>query len=653
MTEEHSGTWNSSDTWWWSKAKYSDLRDMPLPMKDKRRLRELRQTRDNRDSFWILWTPKHCFCLRTAWIKGLYLLVKVKLWQKTLIAIRGRFGSSISSYFSFLRLLLLLNFASLILTTGFVIFPIMFLNQSEHRQGYFVSCGNSSTSQKQSAVLDIFTGEGIMEHTFLFYGHYTDMTVQGSWFNIRLAYLLTPLIFLLICGLGLLQCLIKGITQRRVRSRDYKTPISSKVFSGWDFCVRGSGTSILKQQSLSNDLKSDLAEKRWYWEIAEQSLGKRVRVIILSVILNCIILALIGGSFYSIYLATGISQDYQERPAGPALSLVIQYLVPIVISLVLLILPHLFMLLVRFEGMSPRAEITLTLIRCVFLRLGVLVIFFFSLGRKILCLGGSSAPCETCGYNLHFQCWETSVGQEFYKLSMFHFLQLLMVFLFLQLPRRILVSRSQWRVVRWLGKEQFQLSQNVLDTVYGQTLVWGGMFYAPLLPLFNLIFIFITFYIRKFSLYQLCDVSQKLFRESTLRILFHFVLLLGLMTVFFPVIYLVTSVRPSHSCGVFTDYNTPWEALQNSTRSAVPPVVLTVLGYMTSDTSAYCLLIALCLMLTSFVCRVRQNEQDVERLKDFLSNQIEDKKFLVQRLREEQDRQKHNAKHQLEADYCD
>ncbi|CAI9538972.1 unnamed protein product, partial [Staurois parvus] len=152
--------------------------------------------------------------------------------------------------------------------------------------------------------------------------------------------------------------------------------------------------------------------------------------------------------------------------------------------------------------------------RCVFLRLGALGIFFFSLGQKFLCLGGSPVPCRTCGYNSQFKCWETSLGQEFYKLSVFHFLKLVMEFLLVQLPRRFLISRLQCRVVRWLGKEKFHLSQNVLDTVYSQTLVMGGMFYAPLLPLLNLIFIFITFYIKKYSLYRLCDVSKKLYRAS-------------------------------------------------------------------------------------------------------------------------------------------
>lgn len=486
-----------------------------------------------------------------------------------------------------------------------------------------------------------------MENTYFFYGYYREMTDADSLFNTRVAYLLTPLVFLSICGLGLLQSTVKGITQRRIRTRNYRTPISMRVFAGWDFCVRGAGTSVLKQRSLSNDIKSHLAEERWFWENSRLSVNERVRDLVLRVLLNCVILATMAGGFYSIYVATGVSQDYQEKSSSPVAGLVIQYLSPIVMSLVLFILPQFFMLLVKFEGQSPRAEITLTLMRCVFLRLGALGIFFFSLGQKILCLVGSPEPCRTGGYNPHFKCWETSLGQEFYKLSVFHFLKLVMEFLLVQIPRRLLVSRSQCTVVRWLGKEKFQLSQNVLDTVYSETLVMGGMFYAPLLPLLNLIFIFITFYIKKYSLYQLCDVSQKLYRASTLRILFCFVLLLGLLTVFLPLIYLVTSVHPSHSCGPFADYTTPWEAVQNSTRSVLPPAALAVLGYATSETSAYSLLFVLCLALTSLASRVRQNEKDVEQLKDILSNQIDDKEYLVRRLREAEDTQSQETEDEI------
>ncbi|KAM3920768.1 transmembrane channel-like protein 8 [Leptodactylus fuscus] len=642
MNEKNPQTLNIGEQSLGTRVKHNDLRSNPVPMTEKRKLRALRQTEGYNASFRIPWTQKHYSCVCPAWNKGKEVLSTFKLWEKTLIAIRASFGSSISSYFLFLHFLLLLNFASLLLTTGLVIIPTIYLSKAEDKDIYLEPCGNVSTLQReplQSALLDIFTGEGFMQDTFLFYGRYIDGMEQKDTFSLRLSYLLTPFFFLLICSLLLLQCTVKGITQRRVRRRQYRTSTSSKVFSGWDFCVRGTETSVLKQKSFSNDIKSDLAEEHWHWLMAQQSLSRRVPIIALRVFLNAIILGLMAGGFYMIYLATDVSQEYQAKSHGPILGLATQYLVPIVISLVLLVLPYFFMFLVKFECLSPSAEITLTLIRCVFLRLGTLGIFLFSLGQKILCLGGSKTACESCGYNMQFQCWETSVGQEFYKLSMFNFLKLLAEFFFLQLPRSFLFSRYQYRVIRWLGRERFRLSQNVLDSVYGQTLVWGGMFYAPLLPLLNLIFIFITFYIKKFSLYYLCDVSNKLFRESTLRIMFHFVLLLGLMTVFLPLSYLLTSARPSHSCGLFTDYNTPWEAVQNSTRSSLPPVALTVLTCVTSDIGAYTLLLILILLLTCCVSRVRQNELDVEKLKDHLSHQIEDKEFLVQRLRKEEDAQ--------------
>ncbi|XP_053309561.1 transmembrane channel-like protein 8 isoform X2 [Spea bombifrons] len=622
---------------WRSKAKHDDLRHHPLSMQEKRRLREGMQIKNPGRTSWGSFGRR--VNLRPARDKGLQILTACKLWERTLIEISGRFGSGICSYFSFLRSLILLNFASLIFNCGFLVIPTLsFTETGVNHSTSDGPCENSLSTHKTSpegTLFDIFTGEGVLKNSLLFYGHYTNRTADGSLFNIRLVYVLLPLIYLLACGVCLLRWTVQGITKRRVRTRDYTTRISAKVFSGWDFCAREEEMSTLKQQSLSNDIKSHLAEELWILDMEGQTLCTRVRVIVARVLINFMILALLGGAFYSIHLATGISQDYQEKEVAPALGLIIQYLVPIVITLVLLILPPIFMLLVKFEGHSPSAEITLTLIRCVFLRLGTLAIFFFSLAQNILCLGSSESSCEACGYNTNFQCWETSVGQEFYKLSVFHFLNVLVDFLLLQMPRRILVTRLKWRVVLWLGKEKFQLPQNVLDTVYGQTLMWGGLFYAPLLPLLNIVFLFITFYIKKFSLYRLCDPSHKFFRESTSRILFYFVLFLGLLTTFLPLIYMVTSVRPSRSCGLFTDHSTAWEVVHNSTMSILPPMAITTLSHLSSDLLPKSLLIILSITLTSYVSRVRQHEEIIEDLKVHLAHQIQDKEFLVRKLREE------------------
>lgn len=62
---------------------------------------------------------------------------------------------------------------------------------------------------------------------------------------------------------------------------------------------------------------------------------------------------------------------------------------------------------------------------------------------------------------------------------------------------RMLVERFSGRFWAWLDREEFLVPKNVLDIVEGQTVTWMGLFYCPLLPLLNSVFIFLTFYIKK------------------------------------------------------------------------------------------------------------------------------------------------------------
>ena len=58
---------------------------------------------------------------------------------------------------------------------------------------------------------------------------------------------------------------------------------------------------------------------------------------------------------------------------------------------------------------------------------------------------------------------------------------------------RMLVERFSGRFWVWLDREEFLVPKNVLDIVEGQTVTWMGLFYYPLLPLLNSVFIFLTF----------------------------------------------------------------------------------------------------------------------------------------------------------------
>lgn len=62
---------------------------------------------------------------------------------------------------------------------------------------------------------------------------------------------------------------------------------------------------------------------------------------------------------------------------------------------------------------------------------------------------------------------------------------------------RLLVERFSGWFWAWLGREEFLVPKNVLDIVAAQTVTWMGLFYCPLLPLLNSVFLFLTFYIKK------------------------------------------------------------------------------------------------------------------------------------------------------------
>uniref|UniRef100_A0A8D2L977 Transmembrane channel-like protein n=1 Tax=Varanus komodoensis TaxID=61221 RepID=A0A8D2L977_VARKO len=319
---------------------------------------------------------------------------------------------------------------------------------------------------------------------------------------------------------------------------------SNKVFAGWDFGLMQDRMVELRHKSIRYEL-------RVRWNRQARISGPGVLLYVVRALINIVVLGLLGGSFYCIFLATGYSQSLLEKADSPVkgqyfLELLVAYLPSAVITTANLIVPLFFGIIVRLEKYPLCFEIKITLLRSVFLRLASLVVVLISLWAQITCNGDpQNSRCQNCGYDnqLH-PCWETSVGQEMYKLMIFDVVIVLLVILFVEFPRNGWLCGFFLCLCVCVCVCEFMVPSNVLDLVYGQTLCWTGALFCPLLPVLNTFKFIAIFYLKKLSLFSNCRPAEKTFRASSSNFFFLLVLL---------IVYHLLS-----ACGPFRDEPTMW-----------------------------------------------------------------------------------------------
>ncbi|KAL4834306.1 hypothetical protein H8958_000381 [Nasalis larvatus] len=611
------------------------VRGLPYAMMDKRLIWQLREPAGVQTLRWQRWQRRRQTVERRLREAAQRLARGLGLWEAALYEIGGLFGTGIRSYFTFLRFLLLLNLLSLLLTTSFVVLPLAWLRPPDPGPALNLTLQCPGSRQSQPGVLrfhnqlwHVLTGRAFT-NTYLFYGAYRVGPESSLVYSIHLAYLLSPLACLLLCFCGTLQRMVKGLPQKTLLGQGYQAPLSAKVFSSWDFCIRVQEAAIIKKHEISNEFKVELEEGRRFQLMQQQTQAQRACHLLSYLRVNILIGLLVVGAISAIFWATKYSQDNKEE----SLFLLLQYLPPGVIALVNFLGPLLFTFLVQLENYPPNTEVNLTLIWCVVLKLASLGMFSFSLGQTILCIGRDKTSCESYGYNAcDYQCWENSVGEELYKLSIFNFL-LTVAFAFLvTLPRRLLVDRFSGRFWAWLEREEFLVPKNVLDIVAGQTVTWMGLFYCPLLPLLNSVFLFLTFYIKKYTLLKNSRASSRPFRASSSTFFFQLVLLLGLLLAAVPLGYVVSSIHSSWDCGLFTNYSAPWQVVPELVALGLPPIGQRALHYLGSHAFSFPLLIMLSLVLTVCISQTQANARDIHRLRKQLVWQVQEKWHLVEDL---------------------
>ncbi|XP_074871048.1 transmembrane channel-like protein 6 isoform X2 [Carettochelys insculpta] len=531
-------------------------------------------------------------------------------WHHSLKQIGGRFGSSVLSYFLFLKTLLAFN---LFLSLSLLLFVVAV--QAAYPPG--------TEGSRLVTGLEPLSGAGYFTQTLMYYGYYSNFTLNdpcgpsaGSKkcqsakghlpYNMPLAYVFTIGVSFFVT------CILLVYSMSRSFGESYRVDcmsghFASKVFCAWDY-------------------KELLAE--WQTKSCPMSLCRRLgRMLVFSLAwalsLGTVLGCAMAVYFFSKHMRT-VHQDSRDRGSSEAQQEAILLALPVVVSLLNLVMPYLYNLLAAWEKQeSPVLEVYVAICRNLILKMIIL---------GLLCYHWLSWEIQ---YELETQCWETAVGQELYRLVVMDFLFTLLDSFLGELLWRLILEKK-------LGSKrrpEFDIARNVLELIYGQTLTWLGVLFCPLLPAVQILKLVLLFYIKKTSLLKNCQSPSKPWRASHMSTVF--ITLLCFPSFLGAAIFLsytIWAVRPSKKCGPFQMQETIYESgmawIRELEKSSPNITWFTwIHQHLVENTFLLFFVSGVLLAVIYLHIQVVKGQQRIIRLlKEQITNEGEDKAFLIERL---------------------
>ncbi|KAM3916663.1 transmembrane channel-like protein 5 [Leptodactylus fuscus] len=536
-------------------------------------------------------------------------LEKLRLWHGTLKVIGGKFGTSILSYFNFIKWLLMFNIFSFVVNFSFITVP-QFVDMPPN---------NSSFTG-----LELLTGAGYFENTVLYYGYYTNSTIRKDAslapYNMQLAYIFTIGLYLATCFLILLFSMAKSFRNNFINPASF-TGNAAKLLCSWDFSINNEKAVKLKRTHLSTHIKETLAEtliKKLKLSFGEKLARFSIHVAAW-IVSSGLAVACCAGVYY---LCVRVSKAEQRPDWSDLTKQAATLQVPVVVSFINLILPLVYSMFGLVEKFKyPQHQVYVLIIRNVLLKFSIV---------GILCYYWLQQIAE--GDQV---CWESYIGQDIYRLVVIDFLFVLVGSFFGEFLRRIIGMHC----CKTLGAPEFDIARNVLDLIYAQTLAWIGIFFSPLLPIIQMIKLFIIFYVKKVSLMMNCIPPRRAWRASQMTTVFIFLL-------FFPSFAGVLCVvgvtwwrrTPSVSCGPFRTLPTPYTSVDDWIASikGVQWVVWIYQNLVESVLFFYILTLIVLIISYLYWQIVQGRKVMVKLLLTQIANEGKDKSFLLDELRKSQ-----------------
>ncbi|XP_010608370.1 transmembrane channel-like protein 5 isoform X2 [Fukomys damarensis] len=601
-----------------SRERIKTIRNQPRTMEEKRKLRNIVDKEKSKQSHRTL-RLKCCAQYLNSFSRGYRrsknslseLLSSISLWQKTLKVIGGKFGTSVLSYFNFLRWLLKFNIFSFVLNFSFIIIPQLTVAERNTQQ---------FTGQ------EFLTGAGYFTKTVMYYGFYTNSTIRhgssGAAYDMQLAYIFTVAACLVICFFSLLYSMATYFRNNFINPHIYSRGIAKLIFC-WDFTVTHVKAVKLRQKNLSTEIRENLSEI--LHENVKFTFRQRLARFSAHLAAWLVSTGMAGACCAAVYYLAQYNSEFLRTHRDPWAVL----LLPFVVSCINLIVPRLYSMFGLVEKYEmPRHEVYNLLIRNILLKMSVI---------GILCHYWLNTVALSNG-----ECWETVIGQEIYRLLLMDFMFSLADSFLGEFLRRIIGMRF----ITSLGLQEFDIARNVLELIYAQTLVWIGIFFCPLLPFIQMITLFIMFYVKNISLMMNFQPPSKAWRASQMITVFIFLLFFPSFTgVLCTLAITIWRLKPSANCGPFRGLPLFIQSiyLWIDTLRRKPGYMWVVWIYQNLIDSVhfFFILTLIVLIITYLYWQITEGRKVMIRLlHEQIINEGKDKMFLIEKLTKLQDMEK-------------
>eukprot|EP00106_Octopus_bimaculoides_P002332 XP_014769774.1 PREDICTED: transmembrane channel-like protein 5 [Octopus bimaculoides] len=425
----------------------------------------------------------------------------IGLWQSVIKKIEGLFGSSVTSYFLFLKWLFFLN--------GFTFF-LMFCFQ----------------------VLP-----GWMANTELFYGFYTNETIliTDTQYLMPYAYFYSAILNYLLILCAMFYSIARSYKENYIEATtEDNFYFVTKIFTIWDYSVISRDAAALRHRSIHNEIKEYLSEFKDSKK--EMNFDSKARIFFLRLLSHILVLCLISACGYAVYY---LSTNLKDETSNEFLQ---DFGVPILMSASNLLLPLIFTAITYLESYElPQTNLYVTMVRTMLLSIVNMAMLCLYWSRKVI-------------MNESTQCWETFISQEIYRLVVIDFFFTILY---------TLVFEVTWFISHSCNilsaSPKFNIATTTLDLVYSQALCWLGLFYAPLMPLLMVVKLFFIFHIKCISVIYCCSPSKMIWRASRTHTIFLGVLLLYFVLTVVAVAISIYYNKPSVTCGPFSQMNTAYD----------------------------------------------------------------------------------------------